>query len=123
MKKRYLEVATTVVAVAVAASVLYGLVLGVTRGGGPLQWLAVIDGFLIAAAVLAVWNVAVTRDAAAVGLGAVIAIALVGSAGVTMALSFVMEPVGWAVALTLLVRFAVPTAAGADEARRELVEH
>lgn len=116
MGKRHLQVVGTVTGVAVAAFLLYDLVLGLTRG---FQWLAVVEGSLVAAAVLAVWNVAVTRGAAAIGLGVAVVVALVGWAGVPPAVSFVQEPVGWAVLLTLLIRFAAPATVDAAGVRRE----
>ncbi|WP_052666269.1 hypothetical protein [Nitriliruptor alkaliphilus] len=119
MPKGYLQIGGTVAAVVVVAYLLYDLVLVVSR---TFQWLAVVEGVVIAAAVIVVWNIAVTREVAAIGLGVAVVVVLAGLAGVPTVRSFAHEPVGWAVLLTLLVRVAAPATVGAAQARRASVE-
>lgn len=104
---RYLSPVLAVVGVALAAFVVYSVALDVTRGDG-LRWGAVLEGALIGAAVLAVWLLARSRAAAAVGLGAAAVIVLAATAGFGPADGFVQEPVGWAAILALLVRLFLP---------------
>jgi hypothetical protein len=122
MPMSYMRVAGAVVGVALAAFVVYGFLLGVSSGGGVLHWAPVVEGALIGAAVLAVWNLASTRNAAVFGLTVAVVVVVVGAAGFDPARAFAQGPMGWATMLALIVRLAAPHAASATEDRRELTE-
>lgn len=117
----YVRAAVAVVAVALVAFMIYDVVLGVSRGGA-LHWASVVEGLLIGAAVLAVWNLASTRGAAVLGLVVAVVVVAVGAAGFEQARPFAQEPLGWATMLALVVRLAAPHFGPAREQRHELAQ-
>jgi hypothetical protein len=120
MGTAHLRIGAAVLGVAVAAYVFYGMVLDITRRGSGVDLLVVVEGLLLSAAVLAVWQLARTRRTAAVGLGVALVLVLTGLTGaLASAEPFAASSLAWAVVVTLLVRLVVAGSGAASPPTRQ----